>query len=90
MAASTDMLHDGLMKLLHLLYEKDILGEDVILKWYNSGAGVSPVATALRKQVISIWYLKSLKLEAEYSIFTFILQYFSHHNCSLAKYVFPN
>jgi len=54
MAASTDMLHDGLMKLVHLLYEKDILGEDVIMKWYNSGAGVSPVATALRKQVISV------------------------------------
>jgi len=54
MAASTDMLHDGLMKLLHLLYEKEILGEDVIMKWYNSGADISPVAAALRKQVISI------------------------------------
>ena len=74
MAASTDMLHDGLMKLLHLLYEKDILGEDVIMKWYNSGVGESSVATALRKQVISIWCLKSLRLEAEYFIFIFILQ----------------
>jgi hypothetical protein len=54
MAASTDMLRDGLMKLLHLLYEKDILGEDVIMKWYNSGVDESSVATALRKQVISI------------------------------------
>lgn len=54
MAASTDMLHDGLMKLLHMLYEKDILGEDVIMKWYNSGVGESSVATALRKQVIYI------------------------------------
>jgi hypothetical protein len=54
MAASTDMLRDGLMKLLHLLYEKDILEEDVIMKWYNSGDGESSTATALRKQVISI------------------------------------
>jgi len=54
MAASTDMLCDGLMKLLHLLYEKDILGEDVIMKWYNSGVGESSVATALRKQVMSV------------------------------------
>jgi len=92
MAASTDMLHDGLMKLLHLLYEKDILGEDVIMKWYNSGVGESSVATALRKQVISIWCLTSLKLEAEYFIFIFIVQYFSQPNCILSKYVdmFPN
>jgi len=54
MAASTDLLHDGLMKLLHLLYEKDILGEDVIMKWYNSSVGESSVATALRKQVVSL------------------------------------
>lgn len=54
MAASKDILRDGLMKLLHMLYEKDILGEDVIMKWYNSGVGESPVATALRKQVIYI------------------------------------
>jgi hypothetical protein len=54
MTASTDLLHDGLMKLLHLLYETDILGEDVIMKWYKSSVGESSVATALRKQVISI------------------------------------
>lgn len=55
MAASTDMLHDGLMKLLHMLYDKDIFGEDVIMKWYNSGVGESSVATALRKQVMYIY-----------------------------------
>jgi hypothetical protein len=54
MAASTDMLHDGVMKLLHLLYEKDILGEDVIMQWYKGGVGESSVAIALRKQVISV------------------------------------
>ena len=84
------MLCDGLMKLLHLLYEKDILGEDVIMKWYNSGVGESSVATALRKQVISIWCVKSLKLEAEYFIFIFIVQYFPQPNCILPKYMFPN
>lgn len=51
MAASTDVLRDGLMKLLHLLYQNYILVEDVILKWYNSGHGESSIATALRKQV---------------------------------------
>lgn len=50
MAASTDTVCDGLLKLLHLLYEKDILGEDIILKWYNSG-DKSSTAAALRKQV---------------------------------------
>jgi hypothetical protein len=52
MAASTDTVSDGLLKLLHLLYEKDILGEDTILKWYNSG-DKSSTAAALRKQVMS-------------------------------------
>lgn len=28
--------------------------------------------------------------EAEYSIFAFIVQYFSLCNCSLADYMFPN
>jgi hypothetical protein len=51
MAASTDTVRDGLIKLLHLLYEKDILGEDIIMKWYNSGDDESTSA-ALRKQVI--------------------------------------
>jgi hypothetical protein len=51
MAASTDTLRDGLMKLLHLLYEKDILGEDIIMKWYNSG-DEKLTSAALRKQVI--------------------------------------
>jgi hypothetical protein len=68
MAASTDMLRDGLMKLLHMLYEKDILGEDVIMKWYNNGDGESTTATALRKQVTSLCCLKSLKLKAEYFV----------------------
>jgi hypothetical protein len=52
MAASTDTVRDGLLKLLHLLYEKDILGEDSILKWYNSG-DKSSTAAALRKPVMS-------------------------------------
>jgi hypothetical protein len=52
MAASTDIVRDGLLKLLHLLYEEDILEEDIILKWYNSG-DKSSTAAALRKQVMS-------------------------------------
>jgi hypothetical protein len=52
MASSTDLVCNGLLKLLHLLYEKDILGEDIILKWYNSGEE-SPTAAALRKQVLA-------------------------------------
>jgi hypothetical protein len=51
MAASTGTVCDGLLKLLHLLYEKDILGEDTILKWYNSG-DKSSTAASLRKQVM--------------------------------------
>ncbi|PNF27949.1 hypothetical protein B7P43_G16441 [Cryptotermes secundus] len=50
MAASTDTVCEGLLKLLHLLYDKDILGEDAILKWYNSD-DKSSTAAALRKQV---------------------------------------
>jgi hypothetical protein len=52
MASSTDTVRNGLLKLLHLLYEKDILGEDIILKWYNRGEE-SSTAAALRKQVMS-------------------------------------
>jgi hypothetical protein len=52
MAASTDTVRDGLLKLLHLLYEKDILEEVTILKRYNSG-DKSSAAAALRKQVMS-------------------------------------
>lgn len=51
MAASTDTVCEGLLKLLHLLYDKDILGEDAILKWYNSD-DKSSTAVALRKQVM--------------------------------------
>jgi hypothetical protein len=51
MAASTGIVHHLLLKLLHLLYEKDILGEDIILKWYNSGEE-SSTAAAVRKQVM--------------------------------------
>jgi hypothetical protein len=76
MAASTDVLRDGLMKLLHLLYQNYILVEDVILKWYNSGHGESSIATALRKQVISIWCLKNLTLMAEYFFHIYFTVFF--------------
>jgi hypothetical protein len=52
MACPTDTVPNGLLRLLHLLYQKDILGEDIILKWYNSG-DESSTAAALRKQVMS-------------------------------------
>jgi hypothetical protein len=69
MAASSDTVCNGLIKLLHLLYEKDILGEDAIMKWYNSGDDESSTAAALRKQVIttvhSIGSPKSLAPKAE-------------------------
>jgi hypothetical protein len=52
MAASTDTLRDVLIKLIHLLYENDILGEEIIMKWYNSGEDKSTTSAAVRKQVI--------------------------------------
>jgi hypothetical protein len=52
MASSTDIVCNGLMKLLYLLYLRDILGEDIILKWYRTG-DESSTAAAVRKQVMS-------------------------------------
>jgi hypothetical protein len=52
MASSTDKVPNGLLKLLHLLYEKDILGEDIILEWYNNG-DESSTAADLHKQIMS-------------------------------------
>ncbi|PSN41588.1 hypothetical protein C0J52_17905 [Blattella germanica] len=51
MATSTDILRECLIKLLHLLYEKDILTEDNIMEWHKSSDEESETAASLRKQV---------------------------------------
>lgn len=43
-----------LPKLLHFLYESDILEEDSILDWYNSSDEASPSAAAIRKEVMPL------------------------------------
>ncbi|KAJ9593230.1 hypothetical protein L9F63_015229 [Diploptera punctata] len=50
MATSVDILREGLIKLLHLLYEQEILTEDNIMEWYKHG-DKSEMAINLRNQV---------------------------------------
>nr|CAD7455375.1 unnamed protein product [Timema tahoe] len=47
-ATIREELRDSLLKLLHLLYEQDILGEEAILKWHSSPDLDDPAATPLR------------------------------------------
>nr|CAD7200936.1 unnamed protein product [Timema douglasi] len=47
-ATSRKELRDSLLKLLHLLYEQEILGEEAILKWHSSPDLDDPAATPLR------------------------------------------
>ncbi|XP_069685017.1 translation initiation factor eIF2B subunit epsilon [Periplaneta americana] len=51
MASSTEVVQGGLTKLIHLLYDKDVLSEENIVKWYNNGDEESPTASSLRKQI---------------------------------------
>lgn len=44
-------VHNLAQKLLHYLYDKDILSEDTILEWYESPPEESPAASKLRKVV---------------------------------------
>nr|CAD7400472.1 unnamed protein product [Timema cristinae] len=50
-ATSRKELRDSLLKLLHLLYEQEILGEEAILKWHSSPDLDDPAATPLRTTV---------------------------------------
>ncbi|XP_063223574.1 translation initiation factor eIF2B subunit epsilon [Bacillus rossius redtenbacheri] len=65
-ASSNEMLKENLVKLLKLLYDKDILGEDMIVKWYKTPNEDSPSALDLRKKVSSfIQWLQEAEEESD-------------------------
>nr|CAD7424066.1 unnamed protein product [Timema monikensis] len=63
-ATSRKELRDSLLKLLHLLYEQEILGEEAILKWHSSPDLDDPAATPLRTTANPMTLLRDCHEEA--------------------------